>query len=114
MQRMKSADARYVEVCLANVDLHRDGRAVLKDVSWTIRPGERWVLAGGNGAGKTQLLKLIEGAVWPMPTGNEVRQYRWRRQLWRSPFEVKEEIGYLGPERQDKYARYGWNHTVEQ
>jgi molybdate transport system ATP-binding protein len=43
-----------------------------------------------------------------------VRQYRWRRQLWRSPFEVKEEIGYLGPERQDKYARYGWNHTVEQ
>jgi molybdate transport system ATP-binding protein len=114
MQRMKSADARYVEVRLANVDLHRDGRAVLKDVSWTIRPGERWVLAGGNGAGKTQLLKLIAGAVWPMPTGNEVREYRWRRALWPSPFEVKEEIGYLGPERQDKYERYGWNHTVEQ
>ena len=31
-----------------------------------------------------------------------------------SPFEVKEEIGYLGPERQDKYERYGWNHTVAQ
>ncbi len=31
-----------------------------------------------------------------------------------SPFEVKEEIGYVGPERQDKYERYGWNHTVEQ
>src|SRR6185369_13903696 len=28
--------------------------------------------------------------------------------------EVKEEIGYLGPERQDKYERYGWNHTVAQ
>ena len=114
MQRMKSADARYVEVRLANVDLERDGRTVLKDVSWTIRPGERWVLAGGNGAGKTQLLKLIAGAVWPTPTGREVRHYRWRRELWPSPFEVKDEIGYVGPERQDKYERYGWNHTVEQ
>src|SRR5882757_5079150 len=114
MQRMKSADARYVEVRLANVDLEREGRPVLENVSWTIRPGERWVLAGGNGAGKTQLLKLIAGAVWPTPTGREVRHYHWRRELWPSPFEVKEEIGYLGPERQDKYERYGWNHTVEQ
>ena len=114
MQRMKSADARYVEVRLANVDLEREGRTVLDNVAWTIRPGQRWVLAGGNGAGKTQLLKLIAGAVWPTPTGREVRHYRWRRELWPSPFEVKEEIGYLGPERQDKYERYGWNHTVEQ
>src|SRR5437868_4223937 len=49
---------------------------------------EHWVLAGGNGAGKTQLLKLIAGAVWPTPTGTEVRQYRWRRELWPGPFEV--------------------------
>jgi molybdate transport system ATP-binding protein len=27
---------------------------------------------------------------------------------------VKDEIAYLGPERQDKYERYGWNHTVAQ
>lgn len=111
---MKSGDARYVEVRLANVDLQRDGRTVLENVSWTVHPGERWVLAGGNGAGKTQLLKLIAGAVWPTPTGREVRDYRWGGELWPSPHEVKEEIGYLGPERQDKYERYGWNHTVEQ
>jgi molybdate transport system ATP-binding protein len=114
MQRTKSADARYVEVRLANVHLERNGRTILDDVSWTIRPGERWVLAGGNGAGKTQLLKLIAGAVWPTPTGREVRHYRWRRELWPGPFEVKEEIGYVGPERQDKYERYDWNYTVEQ
>ena len=47
-------------------------------------------------------------------TGREVRRYRWRRELWPSPFEVQDEIGYVGPERQDKYERYGWNHTVEQ
>jgi molybdate transport system ATP-binding protein len=114
MQRTKSADARYVEVRLANVHLEREGRTILDDVNWTIRPGEHWVLAGGNGAGKSQLLKLISGAVWPTPTGREVRQYRWRRELWPGPFEVQDEISYVGPERQDKYERYGWNHTVEQ
>jgi molybdate transport system ATP-binding protein len=87
---------------------------VLEDVSWTIRPGERWVLAGANGAGKTQLLKLVGGSVWPTPTGGEVRHYRWRGELWRTPQEIQDEIGYVGPERQDRYARYGWDHTVEQ
>jgi molybdate transport system ATP-binding protein len=114
MRRLSTAGARYVEARLAHVRLERDGRVVLRDVSWTIRPGQRWVLAGGNGAGKTQLMKLVAGAVWPTPTGHESREYRWRRQIWRTPFEVKDEIGYVGPERQDKYERYGWNHSVEQ
>jgi molybdate transport system ATP-binding protein len=114
MQRTKSADARYVEVRLANVHLERGGRTVLENVNWVIRPGEHWVLAGGNGAGKTQLLKLVAGAVWPTPTGREVRHYHWRRELWPTPMEVQDEIGYVGPERQDKYGHYDWNYTVEQ
>ena len=112
------ADSIYVEVHLQQVRLERSDRLILRDVSWVIRPGERWVLAGGNGAGKTQLLKLVAGSVWPTPTGREseapARSYRWRNETWLSPFGVKEEIGYVGPERQDKYARYGWNHSVEQ
>lgn len=114
MQITRRAAARYVEVHLANVHLEREGRTILENVSWTIRPGQHWILAGGNGSGKTQLLKLIAGAVWPTPTGRETRHYRWRRELWTSPFEVQDEIGYVGPERQDKYERYGWNHTVRQ
>ena len=111
---MKTADARYVGVRLAGIRLERDGRPVLENVSWTIQPGQRWVVAGGNGAGKTQLLKLIAGSVWPTPTGREVRRYHWRGEAWPTPFEVQDEIAYVGPERQDKYERYGWNHTVEQ
>jgi molybdate transport system ATP-binding protein len=122
MRRSAKTDARHVEVRLRNLVLERQGRVILDDVSWTIRPGQRWVLAGGNGAGKTQLLKIIAGAVWPTPgdskspsaVANSSRRYHWRNETFMSPFEVKEEIGYLGPERQDKYERYGWNHTVEQ
>ena len=106
--------AQFVAVHLRNVGLMRSARPVLRDISWIIRPGQRWVLAGGNGAGKTQLLKLIAGSVWPTPTGRESRLYRWRNETLSSPYGVQEEIGYVGPERQDKYERYGWNHTVEQ
>jgi molybdate transport system ATP-binding protein len=107
------ADPRYLEVSLTHAHLRRDGRQVLKDLTWTIRPGERWVLAGANGAGKTQLLKLIAGAVWPAPAARPVRRYRRGRQHWTTPQEVRDEIAYLGAERQDKYQRYGWNMTVE-
>jgi molybdate transport system ATP-binding protein len=107
-------DFRYVEVRLEDVRLDRSARRVLDEVSWTIRPGERWVLAGANGAGKTQLLKIVAGSVWPTPTGREVRHYRWKGEWWRTPHEIQDEIGYVGAERQDKYTRYGWNHTVEQ
>src|SRR5690348_7347870 len=114
MKRNKAPRAFYVEVTLRSVSLIRNERAILRELDWRVRPGERWVLAGGNGAGKTQLLKLIAGSVWPTPTGREVRRYQWRRELWPTPFEVQDEIAYVGPERQDKYERYGWNHTVEQ
>lgn len=102
----------FVEARLKNIRLAREGRPILRDIEWTIRPGERWLLAGGNGAGKTQLLKLIAGAVWPTPTGQEQRHYFWRNEFWPSPLEVQHEIAYVGPERQDKYERYGWNFTV--
>lgn len=107
------ADRQFVEARLRDVSLIRGGRLVLDRVSWTIRPGERWVLAGANGAGKTQLLKLVAGAVWPT-SGRDARQYLWQGKVWPTPQEVQEEIGYLGPERQDKYERYDWNHTAEE
>lgn len=111
---MSLPNARFIETRLRDMRLERGGHTLLEAVSWTIRPGERWVLAGANGAGKTQLLKVIAGSVWPTPEAPGVRQYRWRGELWRTPQQIQAEIGYLGPERQDKYDRYGWNYTAEQ
>src|SRR2546429_8470196 len=111
--RMSRSATRYLEVRLEHVSLHRAGRSVLKDISWTIRPGERWVLAGANGAGETQLLKLVAGAVWPTPSTRAIRHYLLGRERSSTPAEVKAQIAYLGAERQDKYQRYGWNMAVE-
>ncbi len=50
---------------LEDVSVVRDGTAILDDVSWTVRPGERWVLLGPNGSGKTTLLRVAGAGLWP-------------------------------------------------
>jgi molybdate transport system ATP-binding protein len=112
MKGKPARPGRYLAVELSHVDLVRGGRHVLRDLRWRIRPGQRWVLQGANGAGKTQLLKLIAGDVWPQPRAQARRLYRWRGELSTEPYEIKEEIAYLGAERQDRYQHYDWNHRV--
>jgi molybdate transport system ATP-binding protein len=99
----------HLSVTLRGIDLDRGERPVLRAVSWTIRPGQRWLLVGGNGAGKTQLLKLLSGAVWPNPTGRELRRYHLGPETFDQPAGVSEEIAYVGAERQDRYEHYEWN-----
>lgn len=103
---------RYLDVDLAQVHLVRGGRVILRGLRWRIRPGQRWILRGDNGAGKTQLLKLIAGDVWPQPRAGTRRDYRWRNQFYADPQGVKEEIAYVGAERQDRYEHYAWNQRV--
>ena len=43
---------------LVDVSVSLGGRPVLDRVSWRIRPGERWVVLGRNGCGKTTLLRI--------------------------------------------------------
>ncbi len=110
-----------LEIALHAVNVRRGGRWALRGVTWRLRPGERWALVGDNGAGKTQLLKLLSGDVWPTPdAGSRTpskspdgagRHYR----AGRRPVELidaKRRIAYIGAEQQDKYARYGWNLRV--
>ena len=67
---------------------------------------------GPNGSGKTMLMKLLRGDVWPTPTGREQRLYRLDDETHRQPLAARERIAYLGPEAQDKFERYEWNLHV--
>jgi len=105
------AAKQRLNVSLRSVSVRRGSAWALRDVSLELRAGERWALIGGNGAGKTQLLKLLAADVWPTPTGRESLTYRLAARTL-DLTEVKPRIAYIGAELQDKYARYDWNHTV--
>ncbi len=102
---------------LTHCSLILDGHTVLDDVSFALRRGERWALVGPNGSGKTMLLKMLRGDMWPTPDVNVARssrRYRFGGQVSRDPAGLKHYIAYVGSERQDKYVRYGWNFSVVQ
>ncbi|HEY5809919.1 MAG TPA: ATP-binding cassette domain-containing protein [Povalibacter sp.] len=99
---------------LSHCSVILDDHPVLDDVSFALRQGERWALIGPNGSGKSILLKMLRGDVWPTPSGRESRIWRVGGKAQQAPAGIKELIAYVGPERQDKYVRHGWNITVTQ
>lgn len=50
---------------LADVRVVRDGRPLIDEIHWELRPGERWVILGPNGSGKTTLLRVAGARLWP-------------------------------------------------
>ncbi len=50
---------------LDRVGFGHAGRPVLRDVTFSVAPGERVVLLGVNGCGKTTLLRLLDGLAFP-------------------------------------------------
>lgn len=45
-------------LALTGVSLVRDGRAILDRIDWRVAPGQRWIVLGPNGSGKTSLCRL--------------------------------------------------------
>lgn len=47
------------------VSLIREGRPLIKDVTWQVELDERWVILGPNGAGKTTLVRIAGAEEFP-------------------------------------------------
>jgi molybdate transport system ATP-binding protein len=106
VSRSTPARDRLQRIELATVSVRLGAHWALRDVSLDIRAGERWLLLGANGAGKTVLLKLLRGDLWPTPTGREARRYHLRGgEVLSQPLFAADRVAYLGPERQDRYER---------
>jgi iron complex transport system ATP-binding protein len=55
---------------LDGVTLVRDGTTILDGVDWEVREGERWVVLGPNGSGKTSLVRIA--SLWLHPSSGSV------------------------------------------
>jgi iron complex transport system ATP-binding protein len=52
-------------VVLRGVTVRRDGVPVLASVDWQVERGDRWVVLGPNGSGKTTMLGVAGARLWP-------------------------------------------------
>ena len=52
-------------LAFTGVTLERERRCILDGIDWSVAAGERWVVLGANGSGKTSLLRLASGYLHP-------------------------------------------------
>ena len=76
-----------------------DGTAVLRDLDWTVRRGERWGVVGPNGAGKSTLLRLLAGE--EQPVEGEIERLDLGPHADR--FALAGRIGLVSPELQARH-----------
>jgi iron complex transport system ATP-binding protein len=55
-----------------DLELRRDGRQVLSVPDWSVNPGERWIVMGPNGCGKSSLALAILGRLAPWEGSIEI------------------------------------------
>lgn len=84
---------------LTNVCLTYGKKTILDHVSWTVTRGEKWILSGENGAGKTSLLNLIFGDN-PKAYLFDIELFEKQKGSGETIWEIKKKIGYISPEMQ--------------
>ena len=52
-------------IACERVGYRQQGVEILADVDWQIERGEHWAVLGPNGCGKTTLLRIASGYLWP-------------------------------------------------
>lgn len=91
-------------VSMNNVSIRYGERTILKDLDWTVRNGEHWVLSGQNGSGKSTLLSLV-CADNPQGYACDISLFGHPRGSGESIWEIKRHIGYVSPEMHRSYQR---------
>ena len=89
---------------LQDVSVVREDRALVDQVSWSVKEGERWVILGPNGAGKTTLLNLASSYLFPS-TGTVSILDETLGKPGTDVFELRPRIGTAGVAMIDKLPK---------
>ncbi|HPR61333.1 MAG TPA: ATP-binding cassette domain-containing protein, partial [Prolixibacteraceae bacterium] len=84
-------------ISVKDLNLEMGGQTILKSINWTVKPGEKWVLSGGNGSGKTSLLNMIF-ADNPKAYACQISLFGKPKGSGESIWDIKEKIGFVSPE----------------
>ncbi len=95
LQKRSKNDEVFIE--MQNISVSYGEKEVLKNVSWKVKSGEKWLVQGHNGSGKSTLLSLVTGD-HPQAYNNGVYLFGNQRGSGESIWEIKEKIGMISPE----------------
>lgn len=86
-------------LALRDVTVRRGGTDIVSHLSWTVHDGERWVVLGSNGAGKTTVLQLAAARMHPTSGSVEVLGERLGAV---DVFELRPRIGFASAALADR------------
>ncbi|WP_028778884.1 ABC transporter ATP-binding protein [Shimazuella kribbensis] len=92
---------------MKKVSWRREQRLILDQINWQIQKGEHWCLVGLNGSGKTSILDLINGYLWPTSGEISVLDQRFGEIDLR---ELRKKIGWVSTSMQQRLHGY---ETIE-
>jgi len=52
-------------ITMQDVSWRRDRKTILQDINWEVTGGQHWAILGLNGSGKTTVLNMLNGYIWP-------------------------------------------------
>ncbi|MGM8364543.1 ABC transporter ATP-binding protein [Virgibacillus sp. W0181] len=92
---------------MKNVSWKRTGKTILTDINWQVEKGQHWAVLGLNGSGKTSLLNMVNGYIWPTTGTVSVLGERFGKTDIR---ELRKSIGWVSSSMQE---RINGRHVVE-
>ena len=87
---------------LKNIARRKQGKEIIKNISWRINEGEKWMLYGLNGAGKTTLLNILN-AYEPNTSGELTLFGMQPGKIGYSADEVRNQIGFVSSSLMERF-----------
>lgn len=88
-------------ISLENIRLIREERVILDDVTLHMKPGEHWVILGRNGSGKSTMLEMMNGYLFPTSGKITVLGHVYGQVDVR---EIRRSIGYMSQSLIEKFS----------